>query len=213
MTFDTHVPSTLKRTQKWFASIITRPIDEDSRMNPISPSGNRMEEEAYEFIIPSPTLRPAQRIQIYNQQYWWRLLNCLHENFPFVTRLFGYHDFNQTIGIPFLNKYPAHHWSLGVLGDLLPQWIDEEYHADDKNLVKDAVLLDWSYHRSFFVASHPILSSKALPDPADVSYFLTQKLCLQPHVNLFQFNYDLVGLRNEMIAQTLIIGWSMIFLY
>lgn len=106
MTFDAKVPFKLKKTQLWFGSIIGRPIDEDSKMNPISPAGQPIEIEACDFIRPSPTLRPAQRIQIYNQQYWWRLLSSMHETFPLVTRLFGYHDFNKIIAIPYLVKFP-----------------------------------------------------------------------------------------------------------
>src|SRR4051812_44875922 len=109
MAFDAAVPTQLKRMQEWFASIITRPVDEESRINPLSPEGVPMEQEACRYITPSATLLPAQRIQIYNQQYWWRLLSIMHELYPLVTRLFGHRDFNQTIAIPYLVKYPPSH--------------------------------------------------------------------------------------------------------
>lgn len=201
MRFDTKVPLPLKKTQTWFASIITRPIDEESRMNPISPSGQPMEEEAYDFIVPSPTLRPAQRIQIYNQQYWWRLLNSLHETYPLVVRLFGYHDFNQTIGIPYLSQCPPNHWSLNQLGDRLPQWIEDHYHDQDKNLIKDAVEIDYAYNRAFFAAKHAPIDMASLPVKGDVSCLLTEKLCLQPYVYLFELQYDLLKLRDEMLKE------------
>ena len=139
MKYDEHVPSLLKREQQWFGSIISRPIDVDSKMNPMSPSGIPMEVEAAEHITPSPTLRSAQRIQIYNQQYWWRLLNTLHDIFPLTTRLFGYQDFNRTIGMPYLTKYPPCHWSLTLIGERLERWVEEDYHAGDKELVKNSV--------------------------------------------------------------------------
>jgi hypothetical protein len=132
MTFDSKVPTLLKETQEWFGSIISRAIDGNSQMNPISPTGRPMREEAWDHIRPSPTLQPAQRIQIYNQQYWWRLVNTLQESFPLVTRLFGFHAFNFTIAMPFLLKYPPNDWTLNSLGDRLPRWIEEEYKADDR---------------------------------------------------------------------------------
>lgn len=195
--YDTHVPLLLKREQQWFGSIIGRPIDEDSRMNPISPTGQSMEEEASLHIAPSPTLRPAQRIQIYNQQYWWRLLNTLHETFPLVTRLFGYFDFNRIIGIPYLTKYPPRHWSLNFLGDRLPQWCREDYQAPDKQLVSRAAELDWAFAHSFTAAATTPLKVKT--DSIETEALLNETLYLQPFLFLFEQEYDLFTYRIEFL--------------
>lgn len=191
--YDPNVPPLLKKTQQWFGSIISRPIDEDSRMNPISPSGLPMEEEAFEHIAPSPTLRPAQRIQIYNQQYWWRLLNCLHESFPLVVRLFGYHDFNQTIAIPYLCKYPPDTWAINALGANLSKWIEEEYQAEDKILVGNSVAVDWAFNEAF-------ICNKFEP-ATDVAVVSEKTVYLQPYVTLFAMDYDLFAFREIMIKQ------------
>jgi hypothetical protein len=197
--FDKHVPAKLRKTQEWFASILLSPIDEDSRMNPISPSGDSIEEEAFDYLVPSPTLRPAQRIQIYNQQYWWRLFSSLHDAFPLVTRLFGYYDFNKTIGKPYLEKYPPKTWSLNDLGDRLPQWVEEEYHAKDKQLVLDAVRMDLALNAAFFTKHYPCIDAQAAATGSPA--LLQQKLRLQPHVFLFDLRYDLMSFRKEMLKQ------------
>lgn len=202
MKYDSQVPTKLKKAQQWFGSIISRPIDHNSLMLPISPSGQPMEEEAQIHIAPSPTLRPAQRIQIYNQQYWWRLLNTLHESFPLVTRLYGYNDFNRVIGMPYIVKYPPNHWSLIHLGDRLPQWVEEEYHENDKQLLSDAVSIDLAYGTSFCSIQRAPLTMQALPKEGDPSSLLNQTLYLQDHVFLFDLKYDLFSFRDEFIKQT-----------
>lgn len=201
MNYDAKVPQQLKRSQLWFGSIIGRPIDEDSKMNPISPSGNSMEVEAAEHIAPSPTLRPAQRIQIYNQQYWWRLLNTMHEAFPLLTRLFGYYDFNRTIGIPYLVKYPPNTWSLVCLGDRLAQWVQEEYHAKDKDLVFHAAQMDWSFTHSFVVGQLKPLSLEQIPDPTEMEELLSKMIYAQPHLHLFEMKFDVFRFRDEFMKQ------------
>lgn len=195
MSYDRRVPAHLKKTQQWFASIITRAIDEESLMNPISPSGIPMEEEAEQIIAPSPTLRPAQRIQLYNQQYWWRLLNALHENFPLVTRLFGYHNFNLVIGFPFIEKHVPDHWALSRLGHNLAKWIQENYCESDKELVYNAACVDWAYNDSFLSAQGPSI------DSGNLSEIFHLNLTLQPSVKLFQFPYELFQCRLEFIKQ------------
>lgn len=194
-----NVPPALKKEQQWFGSIIGRPIDEDSRMNPISPSGQPMEEEAALHIAPSPTLRPAQRIQIYNQQYWWRLLNTLHESFPLVTRLFGYFDFNRTVGIPYLTKYPPRHWSLSFLGDRLLQWCLEEYQAPDKDLIHHAIELDWAFAYSFIAPINPPLKAEQQALQSGAEAILSNLLYLQPSVFLFELEHDLFKYRTDFL--------------
>lgn len=179
-----------------FSSIITRPIDRNSQMNPLSPNGRPMIEEAAELITPNATMRSDERIQIYNQQYWWRFLNTLHDTFPLLTRLFGYTDFNEKIAIPYILKYPADHWSLHYLGNRLAQWVEEEYHEKDRNLILDAAQIDSAYNESFITPHHPMNLN-----PADLQQLLTKTAHLQPHIHLFELDYDLFSFRMEFIKK------------
>lgn len=200
--FDPTSPNELKQLQLWFASIITQPLDGESRLPFLAPSGAPLEKEAWDFIRPSPTLQPGQRIELYGQQYWWRLLNILQDIYPLVTRLFGYYDFNQTIGIPYLTKYPPNHWSLGQLGEFLPQWVEEEYSASDKKLVLNAAEIDLSYHANFMAKQLKPVDLQDLPQPEDFTYLLSQTLYLQPSVLLFfHFDYDLFTYRVKFLEQ------------
>lgn len=197
--YDAKIPTQLKKTQQWFGQIIGRPIDDDSRMNPLSPTGQPMEVEAADYIAPSPTLRPAQRIQLYNQQYWWRLLNTMQEAFPLVTRLFGFYDFNRVIAVPYLVKYPPRHWSLSLIGDRLALWAEENYTADDKTLLINAIKLDWAFNYCFIAPELPPISSEQLPN--DSSTLLKKKIYTQTHLHLFSFDADMFKFRVEFLKQ------------
>lgn len=196
MTFDIAVPEALKNTQKWFASIITRPMNDQSQMNPLSPTGTLMEQEACQYIVPSPTLLPAQRIELYNQQYWWRLLKTMQEVFPLLTRMFGYYDFNQLIAIPYLVKYPPRTWTLNNLGDRLAQWVMEEYHAADKTLIYHCAKMEWAFNIGFFAAE-----TEAIDKSHDISSLADQRLCLQAHLYMCKLPYDLFAFRHTFIEQ------------
>jgi hypothetical protein len=201
MSYDVKVPESLKREQQWFGSIIGRPIDENSCMNPISPSGRSMEEEAAEHIQPSPTLRPAQRIQIYNQQYWWRLLNTLQESFPLLSRLFGFYDFNRSIAVPYLEKYPPRHWSLSFLGDRLLQWCQEDYHAKDKKLVLQAAELDYAFSDCFIVGEVAPITMEDIATEKAALAILEKVIYLQRFVCLFEYEYDFFKYRIDFLEK------------
>jgi hypothetical protein len=202
MTYDDKVPSSLKKTQQWFGSIIGRPIDMDNAINPIAPSGIPIEIEAAKYIVPSPTLKPAQRIQIYNQQYWWRLLNTLHESFPFLTRLTGYQRFNQTIGFPYLVQHPPRHWSLSLLGDCISQWLQDSYEGSDKLLLVDAAKLDWAFGHCFLAPQFKSLDSGMLRTEGDLEAMLGEKLFTQSHLHLLVFGADLFSYRVELLKHS-----------
>lgn len=193
-------PSRLQETQEWFAKTITNKMGKNNTIQRYNPHGVLIAEDAARYIVPSPKLRPHQRMQIYNQQYWWRLLNNLHANFPLVARLFGTNAFNEKIGIPYLLTYPPNHWSLNVLGENMAKWISEFYKDRDKSLVLNAANLDWAFMYSFVAPRHPApnLSEMAKENPESL---LSMTLYLQPDVTLFSWEYDLFTFRSNFLKQ------------
>jgi Putative DNA-binding domain len=194
------VPYTLQTTQEWFAQTITRRLDKKNHIQRRTSSGILIAEEAARYVVPSPTLRSEQRMQIYNQQYWWRLLNTLHTNFPLVTRLFGYQAFNEEIGIPYLIKFPPDHWSLTRMGERLPQWIQSHYLKPDQQLIFHAATLDWAFAASFIASQHALLDPTILTSMPP-EQLLSQTFYLQPHVYLLQWDYDLLSFREAFLKQ------------
>lgn len=190
--FDQCVPQALLEVQKWFGSVIISPLEEDYSIKEISPSGQSIQDEASMYIRPSKTLKPYQRIEIYNQQYWWRLINILQEAYPCVVRLFAYADFNNLVAIPYLVKYQSRDWSLNTLGKNLPKWIEENYTAEDKPLVLDAALLDLQFQILFFQPQYPPINNDELS---------VKRLYIQPSCSLLKFPYDLLVFRQNFLKQ------------
>lgn len=190
-------PPNLHQLQRWFGSIITNRIDSANRINPHTPSGGSIYEEAAEYIAPSHSLKSWQRMEIYNQQYWWRLLRILQETLPLTTRLFGYRDFNQTIAMPYLERYLPDDWSLNTLGERLPEWLSQYYHDEDKELIFNAVAVDLAFNRGFFAHHYSPLKM----DEVDIDFLLEKPLALQPSITLFALPYDLFSFRAEIIEQ------------
>lgn len=201
MTYDAKTPTTLKNRQQWFASIITEPLIEGSSINPVTPEGRTIAEEANQWIAPSPTLEPWQRMEIYNQQYWWRLLKILQNIYPTLTRLFGYEDFNKTIAVPYLVKYPSKHWSIDHIGNCLTNWIEEDYKDEDQGLIYDVALVDHTIDRTFVIPNRKAIDMTQLPQGTNISDLLSRKIYLQPWVTLFELKYDLFRFREHMLKE------------
>lgn len=191
-------PLQLQTLQEWFGHIIGSPLAENDRIQTHSSNGSSIVEEAARYIIPSPTLNPDKRIEIYNQQYWWRLFKILHVNFPTLLRLFGYRAFNEEIATPYILRYPPDHWSTVLIGERLPRWIQENYHDTDKALVLSTAVLDWAFIACSVSPRYPPLDLREL-DRKSAEQLLTVPFFLQPTVRLFFWQYDLLTFRAAFI--------------
>lgn len=187
MKFDPKVPASLLEIQQWFGTIETRPFRKTGDFK--LPLYDQKTISSIESRISSgPKLSPAQRIGIYNQQYWWRLFTLMQQSYPGLLRLFGYADFNHLLAEPYLIKYPPDFWSLNGLGSRLPQWIDEEYKDEDRILIYQIALIDEAHERLLHVCKYPIVESH-------------ERLFLQPDVILFDLDADLFSFRNLLLEQ------------
>jgi len=181
--------------QQWLGALISQPLQEDHLLPTQTPFGTEMEQEVAKYVAPSSTLEPFQRVQIYHQQYWWRLIKCLQTNFPTLHRLFGYTDFQNHIAVPYLTAYPPSDWALCALGASLPHWLQENYHADDSYLVHRAAEIDWAANHAFWV-----------PEGKEVHFEeMTQEeigrksFILQPFIHLFKLQADFFTFREQFL--------------
>ena len=194
MSFDSSVPTSLLDLQKWVSGMLVRLLRQSDAFNiPLYDSETGAEIE--KWITPGPRLTASQRIGIYNQQYWFRLLTLMQEDYPTLVRLFGYADFNRIIAQPYLLKYTPNHSCLASLGTRLLQWIEEDYREEDKHLVLSAARVDEAYERLFFALFSPPLDTSSLDCLAD------KPIYLQPFVALFDLGADLFTFRSEMLSQ------------
>lgn len=195
--FDPRVPYNLKVLQEWFGKIIEQKLTPEQTLPPFSPKGNTIIEEAKIHIQSSLTLQPHERMEIYGRQYWWRLLTTLTEQFPALTCLFGINGFKEMLGIPFFLHEPPQEWNINLIGQTLPDWIEEHYHARDKKLVMPVSEIDWGFCECFFKPFFKpfTLENTSLIDQAHVPLYL------QPHVQLFELDYDLLTFRAELLKE------------
>ena len=187
---------TASETFQWFGRMIAQPLRPGNLLPKVSPWGTDSLQEASFFIAPSRTMSPLERIQIYHQQYWWRLLKCLQQNFPTVTRLFSVEAFDQELAVPYLAAHPPSHWALCRLGETFPQWLDDHYQAQDRYLVTHAAKIDWATNQAFWIGSLPSAQLASF-SPEEM---LRQNFVLQPYLHLFSLEGDLLSFREAMLV-------------
>lgn len=196
--FDSQSPLGLRNVQEWFGGIISTRLDKSDKIQTYSNQGTLISKESARYVKPSPTLAPHLRMQIYNQQYWWRLLKILQDQFPLVTRLVGVQSFKERIATPYLVRHPPDNWHLNFLGVHLAEWIKNNYKKNDCLLIQDAAALDRAFTICFSAEKLPALDLLKVSE-SDPDVLLNCTFNLQPHIELIRLSYDLFKFRTQVI--------------
>ena len=168
------------------AGALFRPLTDDDRMQPQSADGGSMAHAAATFIKPNDRLTSFERLEIYNRQYWFRILGCFYEDYPGLRAILGERRFRR-LAREYLARHPSASFTLRNLGSRLetfllaePQWTEPR-----RELALDMARFEWAQVVGFDGEAKPVLDIDSLLgcDPA------TLRLGLQPYLSLLELNY------------------------
>lgn len=168
------------------AGAIFRPLTPQWRMQGKLDDGRNLRAEAAEFIKPNDRLTSFERLEIYNRQYWFRLLDCLYDDYPGLRAVLGERKFMK-FATAYLARYPSDSFALRDLGGRLEQFLREEPHwsAPREALALDMVRFEWAQVVAFdSLSKPPITTDEILDTPPD-----KLRLALQPYLSLLALRY------------------------
>lgn len=170
----THTPSQLRtnadlrQLQRTMAAALMQPLTRQDGM----PASTRVD-----FITPNDRMSGFERLEIYARQYWFRLLDCLYDDYPALRVFLGERRFHKLCR-DYLAQHPSTSWTLRNLGSALPAFI-----TDLK--ARDVAHVEWAQTLAF---------DEALKKPLRIDDLLgadpsTLHLGLQPCVVLLQIDH------------------------
>src|SRR5258708_6003758 len=105
----------LMTLQRAVARAVMQPLTLSERMQRTAPGGGRMSAYAARFIKPNDRLTSFERLEIYNRQYWFRLLSSMIEDFPGLRAVLGDRRF-EAMSKAYLVDCPSRSFTLRNLG-------------------------------------------------------------------------------------------------
>ncbi|HXS78207.1 MAG TPA: DNA-binding domain-containing protein [Terracidiphilus sp.] len=175
----------LERIQREMASAVMMPLTSDEEMRKESPDGSSMERVAASFIAPNTRLSSFERLEIYNRQYWFRILGALAEDFPALRSVIGSRGFDA-MSVAYLNENPSRSFTLRNLGAHLPEWLVANPHFAGRraSLAVDVARIEWAFIEAFDAGEHEPLTLEQIATLDGSSH-----LGLQPHLQLVELEY------------------------
>ena len=176
----------LSDLQRTMATTIMMPLTPDEGMRETSPDGRSMAEIASSFIAPNSRLAPFERLEIYNRQYWFRVLGALAEDFPALRAVLGEERF-AAMSVAYLTAHPSRSFTLRNLGSKLVDWLNQHPEvAGRRNAIAvDVAKVEWAFIEAFDNAERAPLTLDQIATLDGDS-----RLALQPHLRLIALNYE-----------------------
>jgi hypothetical protein len=180
------------------AHAVMRPLTRDDGMQREWTDGSATTEVAEQFIKPNDRLDSFQRLEIYNQQYWWRLLGNFSEDFRGLRAVLGDVQFDR-LAVAYLEHCGSTSWTLRNLGSRLERFVRErpELTAPHTSLAIDMVRVEWARTIAFDEAEKPLLPPEEIRDiPPQLL-----RLGLQPYLVLLELRHPVDKLLGKLKRQ------------
>jgi hypothetical protein len=190
-------PMDLAQLQREMAAAVMQPLTPDENMRATMPDGRSTTAVAASFIAPNSRLTAFERLEIYNRQYWYRVLGALAEDFPALRAVIGGRRF-EALSIAYLAEHPSRSFTLRNLGSKIPAWLaaHPEQAGRRHRLAVDVAKMEWAFVEAFDAAELAPLTQRQIAALQGES-----RLALQPYLQLVALHYPADDLVLELHAQ------------
>jgi Putative DNA-binding domain len=171
--------------QRQMSEDVRRPLTPDWDMQPQTEDGRSITEIADGYVKPNALLTSFERLEIYNRQYWFRVIGAVAEDYPALNAVLGSRRFDAMV-LAYLKENPSTSFTLRNIGAKLPAWLaaNSEITGARHGLAVDVARLEWAYVDAYDSASLTPFSEE---DFAGLG--AETRLRLQPHVQLLDLTY------------------------
>lgn len=187
-------PPWLAAMQERFGAVIRTPLDRSS--GTLRATTGAYDPAALAEAADGPRRAAAERLAIYNRQYWFRLFGVLQTAFPLTARLLGHWFFNEH-SARFLLAHPPRHWDLDRAPDGFEDFLGESLGEDARrDLLLDAARLDAAWRRVFRAPA----VAPFQPSASDAARLLDARLEASPATAIVVERWPLLALRSVAAA-------------
>jgi hypothetical protein len=151
-------PRPLQCIQRWMQATIMHPggvvegINSPAARDEIGAAAG----EAEKVVTRSKALTAVERLSIYGNAYYGRLLECMREEFPAVLHALGEETFDA-FAAAYLQNYPSRSYTLTQLGKEFPRFLvetrpergDGEAEVSWPEVLADLARFEWTFSEVF----------------------------------------------------------------
>jgi len=139
-----------------------------------------------------------ERMLIYGEAYFLRLIDILGEDFPALKAVLGDEDF-QKLSVDYLDHCPSEHYSPRFLGARMPSYLEQIKQAD----LVELATFEWALTYSIDCEDADVLITDDLANVAEDKWG-ELSFSLHPSFSLMSFHWNAVEIRAAVNKEELV---------
>lgn len=161
----------LGELQRWMLAVITHPSGIESGIASAEARQqiDVMPGDVRRIVKPSKAMTSVERLAVYGNAYYARLLECMRELFPVLVEALGTELFDE-FAYGYLQAYPPCSYTLGHLADNFVSFLEQTRptggDSDWSEFIVDLARLEWTIDLVF---DGPGVEREPLLDPATLT--------------------------------------------
>ena len=185
----------LRQIQIWVQSVTSHPAGVESGACELARHTFRGTHIQH-VVAPSRQLTSVDRIAIYSDMYFARLVDCLRTDFPVLLRILG-DDVFEALCRSYLKKHPSRHFSLNKLGANLPKFLKSIRRLHHRSFICEVAAVERSIDEVFDAREESHLSLDDLL-PFKAHTWPTLRFKCSAALQLFSLQFPVNGVIEQM---------------
>ncbi len=150
----------LATVQRWIQGIVVHPVSVEAALSSEPVAREIPPEHLEQVVLPSWSLDPAGRLEVYRGMYLLRMEEALRTDDPAVAWHLGDDKFSSMVEA-YVGEFPSRSYTLNRLGDHLPEYLDRS-GLPDAAFLADLARFELAITRVFDEEETGVLSTEAL---------------------------------------------------
>lgn len=143
----------------------------------------------------------SERLAIYNNGYFARLLEVLEKQYDVLFKLLGEEEFSE-LAVEYIAAYPSHFYAIGDFAQFLPQFLQDTKPYAEKPYLSELTSFIAALSDTIDAADAPVLTRQDIAQvPAKV--WPSMRLSLHPSVQLLTQQWNSIAIWEAVIRNSM----------
>jgi hypothetical protein len=184
----------LAELQRWMRWVITEPrgigeaLSRPWTLDPSLAQRYKEPDRQLQVIEQAAPLSTHDRLDVYANAYFYRLLESLAAHFVTVHRVLGEERFHDLVA-HYLMRFPSNSPNIGDLGEAFPGFIQESPHSKSIPFLYELAMLERAIMECLFTNHLPPLDVRSIPTKSEEEW-ATARFVLDPAIRLLSVQWS-----------------------
>lgn len=178
----------LREIQAWLHTFVVEPGTSQQALEAAEAKAGFETGSAETLILPSPTLAPQERLEIYRGMYLLRMEEAMEIDFPAIQDRVGKRKFSSLVA-DYVRSYPSTSYTLDHLGRGFSEYLFHSNACDEGAFLSELASLEWAICMAGIAHDSPYLTLESLAE-VDPERFVEMRLECVPALQLLTFQHN-----------------------